>query len=53
MNSIKIKEDLSDKIQTALDKGIKKLIAEEKKNNGHLIISDKKGNIKKIAAKDL
>ena len=43
----------SEAIEKALKKVSEKLIAEEKKNNGYLVISDKKGNIKKIAAKDL
>ena len=53
MNSVKRREDLSDKIQVALDKAIKKVIAEEKARKGYLVISDKKGSIKKIPAKDL
>jgi len=53
MNSVKKSEDLSDKIKVALDKAIKKVIAEEKARNGYLVISDKKGNIKKVPAKDL
>lgn len=53
MNSVKRSEDLSDKIKVALDKAIKKVIAEEKARNGYLVISDKKGNIKKVPAKDL
>lgn len=53
MNPVKRREDLSDKIQVALDKAIKKVIAEEKARNGYLVISDKKGSIKKIPAKDL
>lgn len=53
MNSVKKSEDLSDKIKVALDKAIKKLIAEEKARNGYLVISDKKGGIKKVPAKDL
>ena len=47
------REDLSDKIKIALDKGIKKLIAETKAANSYLVISDKDGKIKKIPAKDL
>ncbi len=43
----------SEAIGSALKKVSEKLIAEEKKNNGYLIVSDKQGNIKKIAAKDL
>jgi hypothetical protein len=53
MNSVKKSPDISVKIKAALDKAIKKIIAEEKKHNGYLIISDKKGGIKKIPAKDL
>ena len=53
MNPVKRREDLSDKIQVALDKAIKKVIAEEKARNGYLVISDKKGSIKKVSAKDL
>jgi hypothetical protein len=37
----------------ALDKAIEKVIKEEKARNGYLIISDRKGNIKKVPAKDL
>jgi hypothetical protein len=47
------REDLSEKIKIALDKGIKKLIAETKAANSYLVISDKNGKIKKIPAKDL
>ena len=40
-----------------IEKGIKKagsrLIKEEKKNNGYLIIADKNGNVIKVPAKDL
>ena len=46
-------QDLSGKIQIALDKAIKKVIAEEKSRNGYLVISDKQGNIKKIPASEL
>jgi hypothetical protein len=53
MNPVKRREDLSNKIQVALDKAINKVIAEEKARNGYLVISDKKVSIKKIAAKDL
>ena len=53
MKSEKKKEDLSDKIQVALDKAIQKLIAEEKASNGYLVISDKKGGVIKVPAKDL
>ena len=49
MNPITIKrrEDLSNKIQVALDKDIKKVITEEKACSGYLVISDKKRKYKK------
>jgi hypothetical protein len=47
------KRDLSEKIQVALDKAVEKLRAETKAANSYLVVSDKKGNIKKIQAKDL
>ena len=47
------RKDLSDKIQVALDKGIKKLIAETKATNSYLVVADKDGKVKKIPAKDL
>ncbi|MDQ6756371.1 MAG: hypothetical protein M3004_05505 [Bacteroidota bacterium] len=53
MSNIKQREDLSPKIKVALDKAIQKVILEEKARNGYLVISDSKGNIKKIPAKDL
>jgi hypothetical protein len=53
MNPVKRREDLSNKIQVALDKAIKKVITEEKACSGYLVISDKKGSIKKVPAKDL
>lgn len=53
MEKIQKKNDLTDKIKTALDKAVKKIIAEEKAKDGHLITGDEKGNIKKIPAKDL
>jgi len=53
MISIKKSEDLSLKIKVALDKATEKLIDEEKSRNGYLVISDKKGNVKKVRAKDL
>lgn len=46
-------EDISKKIQGALDKAIKKVIAEEKSRNGFLVVGDKNGKVKKIQAKDL
>lgn len=53
MNEDKGQQDLSDKIQVALDRAIQKLIAEEKARNGYLVISDKKGGVIEIPAKDL
>jgi hypothetical protein len=52
MNNKK-REDLSEKIQVALDKAVEKLKAETKALNSYLVVSDKHGNIKKIPAKDL
>jgi len=58
----KVKNDLefslaAQKESNAIEKGLRKvsqkLIAEEKARNGYLVISDKKGNIKKVPAKDL
>lgn len=49
----KKQEDLTEKINKALDKAMKKVIAEEKARNGYLVIADKKGNIKKIPASEL
>jgi hypothetical protein len=46
-------EDLTEKIQAALDKAIKQVIEEEKALNGYLVIADKDGNIVKVPAKDL
>ena len=45
--------DLSDKIQIALDKATQKIIAEAKANNSYIVVSDEKGGVKKIYAKDL
>ena len=53
MNSSKKREDLTGKIKIALDKAIQKVIAEEKARNGYLVISDKKGGVIKVPAKDL
>lgn len=47
------KESLTEKIQIALDKAIVNVIAETKAKNSYLVVADKKGNIKKIPAKDL
>ncbi|MEO6330395.1 MAG: hypothetical protein ABIO55_15780 [Ginsengibacter sp.] len=53
MKSREKREDLSPKIKIALDKAIQKVIAEEKARNGYLVVSDNKGGVKKIPAKDL
>ena len=53
MNSEKNTEDLSDKIKTVMDNAIKKIISEEKARDGYLVISDKKGGVIKVLAKDL
>jgi hypothetical protein len=53
MNSTKKSEDLSDKIKVAMDKAIQKIIAEEKARDGYLVVSDKKGGVIKVPAKDL
>lgn len=58
----KVKNDLefsliAQKESRAIEKGLRKvsqkLIEEKKARNGYLIISDKKGGIKKVPAKDL
>ena len=53
MKSIRKREDLSDKIKIALDKAIQKIIAEEKARDGYLVISNKKGGVIKVPAKEL
>jgi hypothetical protein len=53
MEKVSKKNDLSGKMKTALDKAVKKIIAEEKNRDGHLVTGDENGNIKKIPAKDL
>ncbi len=45
--------DETGKIKMALNKAIQKIIAEEKARNGYLVVSDRKGKIKKIPAKNL
>ncbi len=49
----KISEDLSEKLRKGFDEARRKFIAEVKATNGYIVVSDKKGNIKKIPAKDL
>ncbi|MES2774493.1 MAG: hypothetical protein V4722_09925 [Bacteroidota bacterium] len=53
MSEVKEKVAMTTKIQAALDKAIRKVIADEKARDGYLVVSDGKGNIKKIPAKDL
>jgi len=53
MDNAKKREDLSDKIQIALDKAIQKVIAETKAKNSYLVYADKDGKIIKVPAKDL
>ena len=53
MEKVSKKNDISKKIENALDKAVKKLIVEEKKRDGYLVTGDEAGNIKKIPAKDL
>lgn len=53
MKNSRKKESLTGKIQTALDKAIVKVVAETKAKNSYMVIADKKGNIKRIPAKDL
>jgi hypothetical protein len=44
---------LGEALETGLKEVSEQLIVETKKNNGYLILSDDKGNIKKVQAKDL
>lgn len=53
MEKAKSKNELNDKIKIALDKAVKKIIADEKAKGGYLVVSDEEGNVKKIPAKDL
>ncbi len=53
MKTLKKTKDLSGKIEIALEKAIKKVIAEEKGRNGYLAVAGKDGKVKKIPAKDL
>ena len=46
-------EELGRSVDAALRKVSKKLIEETKKENGYLVVADKKGTVKKIPAKDL
>ena len=53
MSTEKESEEFLKKIQEALDKAIEKLIAEHKARDGYLVVSDGKGGVKKIRARDL
>jgi hypothetical protein len=53
MELSKKREDLSGKIKIALDKATQKIIAEAKATGSYIVVSDKKGGVKKIYAKDL
>jgi hypothetical protein len=53
MNTEKNRDNLIPEINKALDKAIKKVIAETKAKNSYMVVSDKKGNIIKIHARDL
>ena len=53
INFSKKHQDLSRSADAALKKVSKKLIEETKKQNGYLVVADKKGIVKKIPAKDL
>lgn len=44
---------LDEKIEAGLKKTAEKLISDEKKKNGYLIISGKDGKVKKIPASEL
>jgi hypothetical protein len=52
MNSVQKSEDLSSKMKVAVDKATQKVIKEEKARDGYLVISDKKGDVKKNPARD-
>ncbi len=53
MDTLKKREDLSPKITAALKIAIEKVKAETKEKNSYMVISDGKGNIIKIPAKDI
>jgi hypothetical protein len=53
MNLDKKSGDLGSKIKAVMDKAIQKIIAEEKARDGYLVISDKKGGVVKVPARDL
>jgi hypothetical protein len=52
-SSIKKYPELKEMLEKGFRKVRKKLIAETKAKNSYLVVADKKGNIKKIPAKDL
>lgn len=49
----KKREDLTPKIMQALDRAVKRVKLEAKATNTFIVVSDGKGGIKKIHAKDL
>lgn len=53
MEKVRSKKDLSGEMKAALNKAVKKIIAEEKTKGGHLVTGDEHGNVRKIPAKDL
>lgn len=44
---------MDDLIEQGLQRTAQKLIAQEKKNDGYLVVAGKDGKVKKIPAKDL
>ncbi len=46
-------KDISISLEKSLKKVREKLIAQEKKNDGYLVVAGKDGKVKKIPAKDL
>lgn len=45
--------DLSERLAAGFKKVRENLIADEKKKNGYFVVTDKKGNVIKVSAKDL
>lgn len=48
-----INGDLSEKMRIGFERARLKLLEQEAKNDGFLVISDKEGNIRKVPAKEL
>ncbi len=53
MGAVTKSADIGNILKDGFEKVRKKLIEREKARNGYLILSDKKGTIKKVLAKDL